>query len=73
VSNSSTLLDVGLPSDGSRAHLFVGASGLLWLSQFTPGSTRSAEPAELARSSAWIVAGCIAAVIFVGILGPGIH
>src|SRR5438445_590289 len=48
-------------------------SYFLWLTQFTRGSKRSAEPAELERSYAWIVAGCIASVIFVGILGPGIH
>jgi len=57
----------------AAAASFGGASGLLWLTQFTRGSTRSAEPAELNRSYAWIVAGCIAAAIFVGILGPGIH
>jgi hypothetical protein len=57
----------------AAAASFGGASGLLWLIQFTRGSKRSAEPAELQRSYAWIVAGCIASVIFVGILGPGIH
>ncbi len=57
----------------AAAASFGGASGLLWLTQFTRGSTRSAEPAELKRSYAWIVAGCIASAIFVGILGPGIH
>jgi hypothetical protein len=57
----------------AAAASFGGASGLLWLTQFTRGSTRSAEPAELGRRYAWIVAGCIAAVIFVGILGSGIR
>ena len=57
----------------AAAASFGGASGLLWLTQFTRGSTRSAEPAELERSYAWIVAGCIASAIFVGILGPGLH
>ena len=57
----------------AAAASFGGASGLLWLIQFTRGSKRSAEPAELGRSYAWIVAGCIASVIFIGILGPGIH
>jgi len=50
-----------------------GASGLLWLTQFTRGSKRSAEPAELERSYAWITAGCIVSLIFVAILGPSIH
>ena len=57
----------------AAAASFGGASGLLWLTRFTRATTRSAEPAELDRSYAWIVAGCIASVIFVGILGPGIH
>lgn len=57
----------------AAAASFGGASGLLWLTQFTRGSTRSAEPADLKRSYAWIVAGCIASGVFVGILGPGIH
>ncbi len=57
----------------AAAASFGGASGLLWLIQFTRGNKRSAEPAELGRSYAWIVAGCIVSVIFVGILGPGIH
>ncbi len=57
----------------AAAASFGGASGLLWLIQFSRDNKRSAEPAELGRSYAWIVAGCIASVIFVGILGPGIH
>jgi hypothetical protein len=57
----------------AAAASFGGASGLLWLTRFTPGSKRSAEPAGLERSNAWIVAGCIVSLIFVGILGPGIN
>ena len=57
----------------AAAASFGGASGLLWLTQFTRVSDRSAEPAELERSYAWIVAGCIVSMIFVGILGSGIH
>lgn len=57
----------------AAAASFGGASGLLWLTLFTSDSKRSAEPAELRRSYAWIVAGCIAAGVFVGILGPSIH
>src|SRR5205814_7100678 len=57
----------------AAAASFGGASGLLWLIQFTRGSERSAEPAELQRSYRWIVAGCIASLIFVAILGPGIR
>ncbi len=57
----------------AAAASFGGASGLLWLTQFTRGSKRSAEPAELERSYAWIIAGCIVSLIFVAILGPSVH
>jgi len=55
----------------AAAASFGGASGLLWLTQFTRGG--STQPAELERRYGWVVAGCVAAVIFVGILGSGIH
>jgi hypothetical protein len=57
----------------AAAASFGGASGLLWLTQFTRGGKRSTEPAELGRSYAWIVGGCVASLLFVAILGPGIH
>jgi hypothetical protein len=57
----------------AAAASFGGASGLLWLTRFTRGSKRSAEPAELERSYAWIIAGGIVSLIFVAILGPSIH
>jgi len=57
----------------AAAASFGGASGLLWLIQFTRGSERSDVPAELQRSYRWIVAGCIVSLIFVAILGPGVH
>jgi hypothetical protein len=57
----------------AAAASFGGASGLLWLTQFTRRSTRSAEPAKLRLSYAWIIAGGIASAIFIGILGPGLH
>jgi len=56
----------------AAAASFGGASGLLWLTQF-PRQQRLAEPAELERSYAWIIAGFVASLIFVAILGPGIH
>jgi len=52
---------------------FGGASGLLWLTQFLRRGEGSAKPAELDRSYIWIVAGCVISLIFVGILGPGVH
>lgn len=57
----------------AAAASFGGASGLLWLAQFTRASDRSAEPVELERSYGWVVAGSIASGVFVGILGSGIH
>ena len=57
----------------AAAASFGGASGLLWLTQFLHGAKRSAEPAELQRSYAWIVAGCVASLIFIAILGPSIR
>ncbi|HJT15994.1 MAG TPA: hypothetical protein VJ853_01325 [Thermoanaerobaculia bacterium] len=57
----------------AAAASFGGASGLLWLVQFTRNSKRSTEPAELERNDAWIVAGCVASIFFVAILGPGIR
>lgn len=57
----------------AAAASFGGASGLLWLTQFTRGSRRSAEPVELERSYAWIVTACVVSGAFVGILGAGIH
>ena len=57
----------------AAAASFGGASGLLWLTQFTRISDRSAEPAELERHYPWIVAGVIVSGVFAGILGSGIH
>jgi hypothetical protein len=57
----------------AAAASFGGASGLLWLTEFLRGAEHSAEPAELDRSYAWIVAGCIVSLLFVGILGPGVR
>jgi len=57
----------------AAAASFGGASGLLWLTQFTRGGKRSTEPAELERSYSWILAGGIVSLIFVAILGPSIR
>jgi hypothetical protein len=56
----------------AAAASFGGASGLLWLTQFLRGAPRSARPAELQRSYAWIIAGCVVSAIFIVILGPTI-
>ncbi len=57
----------------AAAASFGGASGLLWLAELQRRGEHSAEPAELDRSYAWIVAGCVVSLIFVAILGPSIH
>ena len=57
----------------AAASSFGGASGLLWLPQFLRGARPAAEPIGLGRSDVWIVAGCVVGLIFVGILGPGVH
>ncbi len=57
----------------AAAASFGGASGLLWLTEFLRRGEGSAKPAPLERSGIWIVAGCIVAVMFVGILGPSVH
>jgi hypothetical protein len=57
----------------AAAASFGGASGLLWLTAFIRRGDHAADPAELNRSYAWIVAGCVASLLFVAILGPGLH
>jgi hypothetical protein len=58
----------------AAASSFGGASGLLWLTQFLRGGEHAATPAAaLDRNYFWIVAGCLVSLIFVAILGPGIH
>jgi hypothetical protein len=57
----------------AAAASFGGASGLLWLTQFVRRGEGTVEPARLDRSYAWIVCGCVASLIFVLVLGPGIH
>jgi hypothetical protein len=57
----------------AAAASFGGASGLLWLTQFLPRGEGAVEPARLDRSYGWIVCGCVVSLIFVLVLGPGIH
>jgi hypothetical protein len=58
----------------AAAASFGGASGLLWLTKFLRRGEHSAVPAgALDRSYVWMVAGCVVSLIFVAILGPGIH
>jgi hypothetical protein len=58
----------------AAASSFGGASGLLWLTRFLRGGEHSTAPAApLDRSYVWIVAGFVVSLLFVAILGPGIH
>ena len=58
----------------AAASSFGGASGLLWLPAFLRPGERVEPPAPpLDRSYAWIVAGCVVSLVFVAILGPGLH
>jgi hypothetical protein len=57
----------------AAASSFGGSSGLLWLTQFLRGRRPATEPSGLDRSIVWIVTGCVVSLIFVGILGPGVH
>jgi hypothetical protein len=58
----------------AAASSFGGASGLLWLTRFLHRGGQSAAPAvAVDRSYVWMSAGCVASLIFVAILGPGIH
>jgi hypothetical protein len=57
----------------AAAASFGGASGLVWLIQFLRARSLAGPPADLGRSPGWIVAGAIAAIVFVAILGPSLH
>lgn len=54
---------------------FGGASGLLWFHQWLRGNRfpSSSDPVELDRRGVWLVAGVLTAIVFVGLLGPGIR
>lgn len=57
----------------AAAASFGGASGLLWLTALLRHFDGPAEPVALKRSNGWIVAGAIAAVVFIAVLGPAIE
>jgi hypothetical protein len=60
----------------AAAASFGGASALAWMAQLLRNRERyppaAGEPLGIARSWPWLVAGALAAVIFIGLLGPGI-
>jgi hypothetical protein len=57
----------------AAAASFGGTSGLLWLTEFLPDAEHAAGGADLRRSHVWIVAACVASLISIAILGPGIR
>jgi len=57
----------------AAASSFGGSSGLLWLTQFLRGRRPASGPVGLDRSYAWIAVGFVVALVFVGILGPGVR
>jgi len=57
----------------AAAASFGGASGLLWLTALLRHFDGPAEAVALERNYAWIAAGVVAAILFTGVLGPGIE
>jgi hypothetical protein len=58
----------------AAAASFGGASGLIWLPNFLRTDAPDPGPlVEVRRSAGWIVAGIIAAAVFIGILGPALR
>jgi len=57
----------------AAAASFGGASGLLWLTALLRHFRGEGDAAALARRYDWIGAGIVLAIIFVLLLGPGIH
>jgi hypothetical protein len=58
------------------ASSFGGTSGFLWMGSWLRGPwfpTSSLQMPPLTRSWAWIVAAAVVAIVFIAILGPGIH
>ncbi|MGH9416699.1 MAG: hypothetical protein ACRD01_08735 [Terriglobales bacterium] len=62
--------------ESAAAASLGGASGLAWGWQWARAphfASRRDGPAPLRRSYAWIVAGAVAAVLFIAVLGPGVR
>jgi hypothetical protein len=59
----------------AAAASFGGTSGLAWMWQVPRGkpSNEDFPPEPIERSRAWMVAGVIAAIIYIALLGPGIR
>ncbi|MEO8215712.1 MAG: hypothetical protein ABI718_01375 [Acidobacteriota bacterium] len=57
----------------AAAASFGGTSGLLWLTEFVRRGSDSHPPVAVSRSVPWIIAGVIASILFVGVLGPAVR
>jgi hypothetical protein len=59
----------------AAAASFGGASGLLWFHEWLRGDRipLSSDSIVLDRRGGWLVAGALTAIVFVGLLGPGIR
>jgi hypothetical protein len=61
----------------AAAASFGGTSALAWMAQLLRNETRfpprEGEPPPLPRSTSWLVAGAVVALLFVLVLGPGIR
>jgi hypothetical protein len=59
----------------AAAASFGGTSGLAWMWQVPRGKPNddSILPEPIERSRGWVIAGAIAAIIYIGVLGPGIR
>jgi len=61
----------------AAAASFGGTSALAWMAQLLRNETRfpprEGEPPPLPRSTAWLAAGAVVALLFVFVLGPGIR
>ena len=61
----------------AAAAAFGGGSGLAWMSHLLNGRMfpegAAARPVEIGRSWAWIACAAVVAVVYIGILGPGVR
>jgi hypothetical protein len=59
----------------AAAASFGGASGLLWFHEWLRGERIPSSPDSMVldRRRGWLVAGALTAIVFVGLLGPGIR
>ena len=66
---------MALVAISAAAASFGGTSGLAWMWQVPRGKSAddSILPEPIERSRGWIIAGAIAAIVYIGVLGPGIR